>query len=351
MRLILPLAEQLDRAASELLAGGPLSSRLALILIDNAFELMCHQRCVELIEEDGRASIPALTLKDKAAGRGQAFDAKITLLKRADFLSEPDARSVLILHSYRNQLYHVGLQDDPVIGPLAGLYLKLTLAHAPQLLRPIRFLRWEEPLANGKIVVHFPELEGARKYSCKADIAAFCGRVAARTAPYQPSLKNALADHLSALADRSEADFNFIALGRSGKDDPISTLRRIQLEADTIDEIVRSHRERERQLKARQLPFEPFDPGKLSIARGSRVLVEANEKLLPKWKPRHAKLPFPSWRRQAEKLRQGADNLIVLDQYDRLHRQIDEFDEIMVEPIQDMHGWHQYQEDIAMDRR
>ena len=46
MRFILPLAEQLDRAAAELSAARPLSSRMALILIDNAFELMCHQRCL-----------------------------------------------------------------------------------------------------------------------------------------------------------------------------------------------------------------------------------------------------------------------------------------------------------------
>ncbi|ATQ57008.1 hypothetical protein [Paracoccus yeei] len=351
MRFILPLAEQLDRAASELSVGGPLSSRLALILVDNAFELMCHQRCVELIEEDSRASKPALTLKEKAAGRGQAFDAKIALLKRADFLSELDARSLVILHSYRNQLYHVGLRDDPVIGPLADLYLKLTLEHAPRLLKPMRFLRWEEPLADGQIVAHFPELIAARKYSCKVDIAAFCGRIAARAKPNWPVMRDALADHLIALANRSEANFSIIAKGRSGKDDPMVTLRRVQQEADTIAEILRRHRERERQLKANRIPFEPFDPDQLSIARGSHVLMEANQKLLPKWKPRHPKLPFPSWRRQAEKLRQGTDDLAVLDQYDRLHRQIDDLDEIMAEPIQDMHGWHQYQEDMMMDHR
>ena len=58
------------------------------------------------------------------------------------------------------------------------------------------------------------------------------------------------------------------------------------LEADTIAEVVRRHRERERQLKATQTPFEPFDPDRLSIARGSSVLIEANQRLLPEWKPR-----------------------------------------------------------------
>ena len=60
MRFILPLAEQLDRAAAELSAARPLSSRMALILIDNAFELMCHQRCLE--------SVSKLTLTEPIGG-------------------------------------------------------------------------------------------------------------------------------------------------------------------------------------------------------------------------------------------------------------------------------------------
>jgi hypothetical protein len=351
MRFILPLAEQLDRATSELSEGRPLSSRLALILIDNAFELMCHQRCLELIEEDSRAAKPTLTLRDKAAGRGQAFDSKMALLKRGGYFSDVDVRSVQILHSYRNQLYHVGLRDDPVVGPLARLYLKLVLSYAPQLLRPVRFLRWEEALSQSEIIAHFPELAEARRYACKVDVAAFCARIAARADPNPPLLRDALAEHLTDLAEKSEANFGIIAKGRSGKDDPAATLRRVQLEADTIAEVVRRHRERERHLKATQVPFEPFDPDRLSIARGSGVLVEANLKLLPEWKPRHVKLPFSSWRRQAAKLRLGADDLAVLDRYARLHQEIDDLDEVMAEPIQDMYGWHQYQEDLAMDRR
>ena len=176
-------------------------------------------------------------------------------------------------------------------------------------------------------------------------------RVAARVDPDPLLLGNALAEHLIGLAGKSETDFGIIAKGRSGKDDPTQTLRRVQLEADTIAEVVRRHRERERQLKATQTPFEPFDPDRLSIARGSSVLIEANQRLLPEWKPRHKKLPFASWRRQAAKLRLGMDDLAVLDCYARLHQEIDDLDEVMAEPIQDMYGWHQYQEDLAMDRR
>lgn len=351
MRFILPLAEQLERAAAELSAARPLSSRMALILIDNAFELMCHQRCLELLDEDGRSANPKLTLRDKLAGRGQNFDAKTSLLKRAGYFADVDIRSIQILHGYRNQLYHVGLRDDPVIGPLAHLYLKLVLSYAPRLLRPVRFLRWEESLCGGEIIGHFPELAETRRYNCKVDVSAFCMRVAARVDTASLLLRDALADHLMALAGKSESDFGIIAKGRSGKDDPTQTLRRVQLEADTIEEVVRRHRERERLLKATQTPFEPFDSDRLSIARGSSVLVEANQKLLPIWKPRHKKLPFESWRRQAAKLRLGVDDLAVLDRYARLHQEIDDLDEVMAEPIQDMYGWHQYQEDLAMDRR
>jgi hypothetical protein len=52
MRYVMPIVEQLDRAAQELAIDHPINNRLALILIDNATELILHGRCTDQIEED-----------------------------------------------------------------------------------------------------------------------------------------------------------------------------------------------------------------------------------------------------------------------------------------------------------
>ena len=44
MRYVITIVEQLDRAAAELTTDHPINNRLALILIDNATELILHRQ-------------------------------------------------------------------------------------------------------------------------------------------------------------------------------------------------------------------------------------------------------------------------------------------------------------------
>ena len=52
MQELLTVVEQLDRASTELLTDHPINNRLALILIDNATELMLHGQCTSHLEGD-----------------------------------------------------------------------------------------------------------------------------------------------------------------------------------------------------------------------------------------------------------------------------------------------------------
>ena len=54
MRYILTVVEQLDRAARELETDHPINNRLALILVDNATELILHRQCTDYLT-DGRS--------------------------------------------------------------------------------------------------------------------------------------------------------------------------------------------------------------------------------------------------------------------------------------------------------
>jgi len=81
------------------------------------------------------------------------------------------------------------------------------------------------------------------------------------------------------------------------------------------------------------------------------VLVDLNTRLLPGWKPRHTRLPFENWRKRANSISAKRTVLAALDIFYKIRKEIDQLEEIMAEPIEDMHGWHQHLEDVAMDSR
>ena len=347
LRAILPVAEQLDRARRELDVDNPLNSRIALILIDNAMELIGHRKASDVLEQDRNDR--KLTPRQRADARGRVFDTKIAFLRDQGHIPADQVRAISIFHAYRNQLYHVGLRDDPIIGALARRYLQLTLGLLVPLLGARRFLRWEPALVNEASTRLLPELAIGRKYSCPVDLAALAERLAPGPAPTE--LAPTLRDQVLALIDRSESDFAFIAKGRLGADDPVKTLVRIQLEEDTVTRVIQVRREQDKRRKAMGRPANPVDEVRLGMARGHPMLVELNAKVIPGWKPRHKKPPFASWRKRARTLGANADDLLALDAFDRLRREMDYLDEVMAEPIYDMHGWHEHQEDMAMDRR
>ena len=56
MRHVVTIVEQLDRAAMELATDHPINNRLALILIDNASEVILHRQSMDRLELGARRS-------------------------------------------------------------------------------------------------------------------------------------------------------------------------------------------------------------------------------------------------------------------------------------------------------
>ena len=349
LRVVVPVAEQLDRARREILVGGPLNGRIGLILVDNGLELMCHQKATEILERD--RAIRSLSPAQRNDARGQVFGRKVAVLRALGHIADDQARAVTIFHRHRNQLYHAGLRDDPVVGHLARRYFALTVDLMEPLLGAARHLRWEADLLDDTARRLLPELASASRYSARVDIADLARRLYADLPEPAEGFQPALRDHLLARIRRSESDFAIIATGRGGKDDPKDTLRHVQLEHDTLAELVRVRRDQDRERRRRGLPEKPLDEAFLSMARGMPILVELNSKLLPDWRPKHAGLPFSSWRKQAASAATKDQPLQALDVFDSVLREIESLDEVMAEPIYAMHGWNQYMEDVMMDRR
>ena len=351
MRSTIPIVEQLDRAFGELAVDHPLNGRIALILVDNGLELMCHQKCADLLFDDRYINSRRLTPEQRSDARGRDFDKKIQFLKDLGHIPADQIRAMAIFHEYRNQLYHVGLRDDPIIGQLAHLYFCLAAGLLEPLLGAQRHLRWEPEVISDTARRLMPELATTKHRKAKVDIAALRGRLLAACPQPPMPIEQALSEHLYVRIDQAESAFGFIARGRSGTDDPIDTMRTVQLEADTIAALIRVRRDGDKALKAKGLAAKPLDMEALSIARGTKVLVDLNARLLPSWKPRHPQLPFDSWRKQATSIARKRQALLALEMFDRLRKEVDLLEGMMAEPIEIMHGWHQHLEDVAMDSR
>jgi hypothetical protein len=126
MRFATLIVEQLDRAATELAVDHPLNARMALILIDNAAELIIHRRCEDLVRADRKRGAPKLTVANRRSILGHHFGEKIKFLESMTAISDGERHFIGELHAHRNKLYHVGLSDDDIVRPLAVAYFQLT---------------------------------------------------------------------------------------------------------------------------------------------------------------------------------------------------------------------------------
>ncbi|RTL75877.1 MAG: hypothetical protein EKK35_21860 [Bradyrhizobiaceae bacterium] len=335
MRFATLVVEQLDRAATELAVDHPLNARLALILVDNAAELIIQRRCERLVRADRRSGAPTLTAANRRSILGHYFAEKIKFLGKSAALSADERHFIAELHGHRNTLYHVGLKNDDIIRALAVAYFQLTC----ELL--IRFddrsIGWPKDLVIAPpLHRYFPEAERGLHFP-GFDSAHVASELLSRTPLDAPALSAALSHHSVASVDQVEAMFDRIKLGFNRTDDPEDTFRHLQHDMD-FQVLVR---ERMREA-GREDDFIPF---------GHPVLKDFAKKLMPDWKPRHRSLPFAKWRTKAKAIAACADPLSTMRKFTELRGEM----EYLAEAIEDAHetfwGWVQQQEDAAKDAR
>lgn len=144
------LVEQLDRAADELESNNSISARLALILVDNACELMVHQKCESLVRLDNPTWLgePKYSKIDRRNALGQDFDKKVSFLKKHSIIENDEANFLREAHSLRNAAYHIGMTDDDISLPIATIYYQLACKLLPRLGRGFLSIA-SDPLALG----------------------------------------------------------------------------------------------------------------------------------------------------------------------------------------------------------
>ena len=121
------IIEQLDLAVEHLAKGDANNARFALMLSDNAIELMLHRialdqkrklKSYQHLDE----SYPHKAALDRAQGRH--FDEKVKFAKLEAKLSEDQADTLMIAHAFRNEVYHVGVQHEAILTAVAAFHIK-----------------------------------------------------------------------------------------------------------------------------------------------------------------------------------------------------------------------------------
>lgn len=149
MDKLLPLAEQLDRAAVELRLDHPLHNRLALILIDNAIELMMRHSLAVHTSFGGDHPGGLNTASQRQRARSQRLEDRLAALVHVSELSRLEADFVLAAHEHRNAAYHEGFGGGAYLRPLCILYFRFACQYLTRF--EMAFYTWVSDFAFTEI--------------------------------------------------------------------------------------------------------------------------------------------------------------------------------------------------------
>lgn len=122
MESLLPMAEQLDRAAVELRLDHPIHNRLAVILIDNVVELMLRHALYVHTALGG--DLKGITARHRKQARSQSLKERLSVTVFVGELSQVEADVILAAHDHRNAAYHEGTAHQPYLRQLAFHYYR-----------------------------------------------------------------------------------------------------------------------------------------------------------------------------------------------------------------------------------
>jgi len=128
LKFLADVLDQMDLALEHIQKGSVHDARFGLMLTDNAVELAIHE-----LAKEKHAELKAWThMRDKYPHKkeleeamGRSFEAKLKFAKLEGVVTEEQARTIALMHDFRNELYHVGLQHEAILPHLARFYFSV----------------------------------------------------------------------------------------------------------------------------------------------------------------------------------------------------------------------------------
>ncbi|MYC08199.1 MAG: hypothetical protein F4X57_13680 [Chloroflexi bacterium] len=356
MRYVLTIVEQLDRAATELATDHPINNRLALILIDNATELVLHRQCIDLLEMDNWASSvwkvhqavskgnshhqfelsddskkSMMTKKQRVAAAGKSLHGKLKVLGQMGDLSPAERRFISVAHDYRNELYHVGLTHDDIVRAIAGHYYLLCCE---------LFVRMENVGLWGPTITSDDRYtEVAKRYLPHRD-----GRVlpfGIKNEELAQKLRCALPDGIRNLATTLEGSARAAIKALMDNFDFLIQDNPFGADKDKVLELVQWQRDLTEAQENEGVDGSWLDPDYWASYIRVAATLEAT------WKHKHTAVPIQRWMRRAIAVGQASDPLIAMDLYQSLRNDMSYLEEAFESSALDLDGWIQREIDKA----
>ena len=360
MQDLLTIVEQLDRAATELSTDHPINSRLALILIDNATELMLHRQCTShlecdstffpmlkayqsILERDSAADVMAhmndianhtLTPQQRSKARGKSLDGKLKVLADKGDLTIFERQFIAIAHEYRNELYHVGLARADITRAVASHYFLLSCDLLPRMRNG--FL-WGETISSADtytdiakryLPVRDGEVDLSRLGSGIREHMAQQLRCALPTG--MPHLSTVLAHSAENSIKALMQNFQFLV-----RDNPFS------FEEKEMLLVAQWQFDLSKALECKEVDGLWVDPNY------QREFEQVASELEETWKPNYRAIPIDSWTRRSNTIRNELDPLIALDKFQSLKKDMLYLEEVFQSASEDLDKWIQHEVDLA----
>lgn len=360
MQELLTVVEQLDRASTELLTDHPINNRLALVLIDNATELMIHGQCTShlegdsvympmlkafqsILERDPAADVVAhmnglanhvLTPRQRSNARGKWLDGKLKVLADKGDLTACERQFIVIAHKYRNELYHVGLARKDIIRAVAGQYFLLACDLLPRMKNSFF---WGETISSSDtytdIAKRYLPMRGdvvdlSRLHSVTRQRLAEELRV--KLPAGLPDLAETLSISARSWMEKVMSNFRFLTENNPFGLDKREMLETAQWQLDLSKELER-----------RDIDGLWVDPNYRQNFAGVATELDRT------WKQKYVSIPEDSWRRRATSISQEMNPLIALEKYQTLRDDMSYLEEALETASEDLDRWIQYQVDLA----
>ena len=355
MKYVITIVEQLDRAAGELVSDHPINNRLALILIDNATELILHRQCLDRIEHDrfysrilksyqslaeekptidltkitGDLRQHVLTEKQRERAKGKFLDGKLKVLEEVEDITSAERRFVAIAHHYRDELYHVGLKHDDIIRAIAGHYFLLCCdffvrmnnlrVFGPTISSEDRYsdvaMRYL-PMRNGRLDLFKLDHDSLHE--------TLAGKLRSRLPNKMPSLPETLAQSARNAVMELLESFEFLV-----SDNPFG------FDANEMLAVVQWQRDLDKALEQKEIDGLLMD----HVYRESYV-QEANAQA-ERWKQRHTSMPSDRWLKRANIVGREPDSLVAMDLYQLLRNDMSYLEEAIQSGAEELDRWIQ----------
>lgn len=205
--------EQMDLALEHISKRGVHDARFGLMLTDNAVELALHQIAKDKNSERRyryiNGDIPYVSEAEAALSGG--FDAKLKFAKLDGQLQDEIAGTLRTMHTFRNELYHLGIQHEEILPDIAEFHFVTACEFLTGMKTASIF--WYR---NAEIPARAQKyLRDANTFSSAAsqDFPAACRTMQSQSGYSRSRLVTSLADQMDRVIDETDENLSIVAAG------------------------------------------------------------------------------------------------------------------------------------------